>query len=126
VIRQQPGSTESIGQETDHECEQKSAEAGASSLRLPRETRGRKKGNAHEAQTARASRAKPGPGNNQALGLRRDGCFAAAAGFLAPDTTTAPEPLPAPPSASTSSGVSSVPEASASRSVRVTGAVKVI
>jgi len=77
---------------------------------------GKKKGDAHEARTAKSgSGAKPGPANNEApLPAPETDVSLPPPASLAPDTTTAPEPLPAPPGASTTSGASPAPEASAS------------
>ena len=124
VIRQQPGSTESDrAKKRINELRTKVGEAALQPAFTPGDA-GKKKGNAHEAQTANSGAgAKPGPANNQApLPAPETDVSLPPPASLAPDTTTAPEPLPAPPSASTSSGVSSVPEASASPEASVSPA----
>jgi outer membrane protein assembly factor BamD len=116
VIRQQPGSTESDrAKKRINELRTKVGEAALQPAFAPAEA-GKKKGDAHEARTAKSgSGAKPGPANNEApLPAPETDVSLPPPASLAPDTTTAPEPLPAPPSASTSSGASPAPEASAS------------
>src|SRR5205823_4689900 len=116
VIRQQPGSTESDrAKKRIDELRTKVGEAALQPAFTPGDA-AKKKGNAHEAQTAKSGAgAKPGPANNQVpLPAPETDVSLPPPASLAPDTTTAPEPLPAPPSASTSSGASSAPKASAS------------
>ncbi len=116
VIRQQPGSTESDrAKKRIDQLRTKVGEAALQPAFAPAEP-GKKKGDAHEARTAKSgSGAKPGPTNNEApLPAPETDVSLPPPASLAPDTTTAPEPLPAPPSASTSSGASPAPEASAS------------
>ncbi len=116
VIRQQPGSTESDrAKKRIDQLRTKVGEAALQPAFAPAEP-GKKKGDAHEARTAKSgSGAKPGPANNEApLPAPETDVSLPPPASLAPDTTTAPEPLPAPPSASTSSGASPAPEASAS------------
>ena len=116
VIRQQPGSTESDrAKKRINELRTKVGEAALQPAFTPGDA-GKKKGNAHEAQTAKSGAgAKPGPANNQApLPAPETDVSLPPPASLAPDTTTAPEPLPAPPGASTTSGASPAPEASAS------------
>ena len=116
VIRQQPGSTESDrAKKRIDQLRTKVGEAALQPAFAPAEA-GKKKGDAHEARTAKSgSGAKPGPANNEApLPAPETDVSLPPPASLAPDTTTAPEPLPAPPGASTTSGASPAPEASAS------------
>src|SRR5213594_308587 len=121
VIRQQPGSEES--NEAKKRIDQLRAKFGDAALQpaLPVSQTGKKKGEAHGTQTAATGSAKPGPANNEAPlpAPDSDGSLPPPAS-LGPDTTTAPDPLFAPPSTSTSSdispgtGTSASPDASAS------------
>jgi len=116
VMRQQPGSTESDrAKKRIDQLRTKVGEAALQPAFAPAEA-GKKKGDAHEARTAKSgSGAKPGPANNEApLPAPETDVSLPPPASLAPDTTTAPEPLPAPPGASTTSGASPAPEASAS------------
>jgi len=116
VIRQQPGSTESDrAKKRIDQLRTKVGEAALQPAFAPAEA-GKKKGEAHEARTAKSgSGAKPGPANNEApLPAPETDVSLPPPASLAPDTTTAPEPLPASPGASTTSGASPAPEASAS------------
>jgi outer membrane protein assembly factor BamD len=115
VIRQQPGSTES--NLAKKRIDQLRAKVGEAVLQpaLPVAQTGKKKGEAHGTQTAATGSAKPGAANNEAPlpAPDSDGSLPPPAS-LGPDTTTAPDPLFAPPSTSTSSDISSTPAASAS------------
>jgi outer membrane protein assembly factor BamD len=116
VIRQQPGSTES--DRAKKRIDELRAKVGEAVLQpaFTAAEAGKKKAAANEARTAKSrSGAKPGPANNEApLPSPETDVSLPPAASLAPDTTTAPEPLPAPPSTGTSSGAPSAPEASAS------------
>src|SRR6266487_2311255 len=104
VIRQQPGSTES--DRAKKRIDQLRTKVGEAALQPAFTTgeAGKKKGDAHEAPVAKSGAgAKPGPANNEApLPAPATDVSLPPPASLAPDTTTAPEPLPAPPSASTS------------------------
>src|SRR6058998_1901552 len=116
VIRQQPGSTESDrAKKRIDELRTKVGEAALQPAFTTGEA-GKKKGGAHEAQTAKSeAAAKPGPANNQApLPAPETDVSLPPPASLAPDTTTAPEPLPAAPSTGTSSGASPAPGTAAS------------
>jgi outer membrane protein assembly factor BamD len=118
VIRQQPGSEES--NEAKKRIDQLRAKFGDAALQpaLPVAQAGKKKGYMHGARTAEGGSAKPGPANNEAPlpASERDSSLPPPAS-LAPDTTTAPEPLLGPPGTSTSSDTLPPPEASASPGV---------
>jgi outer membrane protein assembly factor BamD len=121
VIRQQPGSQES--NEAKKRIDQLRAKFGDAALQpaLAVSQTGKKKGEAHGRQTAETGSAKPGAPNNDAPlpGPETDSSLPPPAS-LAPDTTTAPEPLPPLPGTSTGSdtspgaGASASPDASAS------------
>src|SRR5213596_2483703 len=120
VIRQQPGSQES--NEAKKRIDQLRAKFGDAALQpaLPVAQTGRKKGEAHGARTAGTGSAKPGAANNEApLPAPESDSSLPPPASLAPDTTTAPEPLLPLPGTSTSSdtsppaGASASPEASA-------------
>jgi len=116
VIRQQPGSRESDrAKKRIDELRTKVGEAALQPAFTTGEA-GKKKGGAHEAQTAKSeAAAKPGPANNQApLPAPETDVSLPPPASLAPDTTTAPEPLPAAPSTGTSSGASPAPGTAAS------------
>jgi outer membrane protein assembly factor BamD len=121
VIRQQPGSEES--NEAKKRIDQLRAKFGEAALQpaLPVAQGGKKKGEEHGARTAGTGSAKPGAANNEApLPAPETDSSLPPPASLAPDTTTAPEPLPPLPGTSTSSdtsppaGASASPEASAS------------
>ena len=115
VIRQQPGSEES--NQAKKRIDQLRAKFGDAALQ-PAFTvgeAGKKKSDAHGARTARSGSTKPGPANNEApLPASETDVSLPPPASLAPDTTTAPEPLLPQPSTGTSSGASSTPGASAS------------
>src|SRR6266568_4556962 len=93
VIRQQPGSTESDrAKKRIDELRTKVGEAALQPAFAPAEA-GKKKGDAHEARTAKSgSGAKPGPANNEApLPAPETDVSLPPPASLAPDTTTAPE-----------------------------------
>ena len=121
VIRQQPGSEES--NEAKKRIDQLRAKFGDAALQpaLAVSQTGKKKDEAHGRRTAETGSAKPGAPNNDAPlpGPETDSSLPPPAS-LAPDTTTAPEPLPPLPGTSTGSdtspgaGTSASPDASAS------------
>src|SRR5213080_2435196 len=116
VIRQQPGSRESDrAKKRIDELRTKVSEAARQPAFTTGEA-GKTKGGAHEAQTAKSeAAAKPGPANNQApLPAPETDISLPPPASLAPDTTTAPEPLPTAPSTGTSSGASPAPGTAAS------------
>ena len=121
VIRQQPGSEES--NEAKKRIDQLRAKFGDAALQpaLPVAQGAKKKGEAHGGRTAGTESAKPGAANNEApLPAPETDSSLPPPASLAPDTTTAPEPLLPLPSTGTSSdtspaaGASASPEASAS------------
>jgi outer membrane protein assembly factor BamD len=121
VIRQQPGSQES--NEAKKRIDQLRAKLGEAALQpaLSVTQAGKKKGEAHGARTAETGSAKPGAANNEApLPAPETDSSLPPPASLAPDTTTAPEPLLPLPGTSTGSdtspaaGASASPEASAS------------
>jgi outer membrane protein assembly factor BamD len=121
VIRQQPGSEES--NEAKKRIDQLRAKFGDAALQpaLAVSQTGKKKGAAHGARTAETGSAKPGAPNNDApLPAPETDSSLPPPASLAPDTTTAPEPLLPLPGTSTGSdtspgaGTSASPEASAS------------
>ena len=121
VIRQQPGSEES--NEAKKRIDQLRAKFGDAALQpaLPVAQTGKKKGEAHGARTAGTGSAKPGAANNEApLPAPETDSSLPPPASLAPDTTTAPEPLLPLPGTSTGSdtspgaGPSASPDASAS------------
>src|SRR5256885_8765954 len=121
VIRQQPGSEES--NEAKKRIDQLRAKFGEAALQpaLPVAQGGKKKGEAHGARTAGTGSARPGAANNEApLPAPETDSSLPPPASLAPDTTTAPEPLLPLPGTSTSSdtspaaGASASPDASAS------------
>ncbi len=121
VIRQQPGSEES--NEAKKRIDQLRAKFGDAALQpaLAVSQTGKKKGEAHGARTAETGSAKPGAPNNDApLPAPETDSSLPPPASLAPDTTTAPEPLPPLPGTSTGSdtfpgaGTSASPDASAS------------
>ncbi len=121
VIRQQPGSEES--NEAKKRIDQLRAKFGDAALQpaLAVSQTGKKKGQAHGARTAETGSAKPGAPNNDApLPAPETDSSLPPPASLAPDTTTAPEPLPPLPGTSTGSdtspgaGTSASPDASAS------------
>ena len=121
VIRQQPGSEES--NEAKKRIDQLRAKFGDAALQpaLAVSQTGKKKGQAHGARTAETGSAKPGAPNNDApLPAPETDSSLPPPASLAPDTTTAPEPLLPLPGTSTGSdtspgaGPSASPDASAS------------
>src|SRR5213075_2342641 len=121
VIRQQPGSQES--NEAKKRIDQLRAKFGDAALQpaLAVSQTGKKKGQAHGARTAETGSAKPGAPNNDApLPAPETDSSLPPPASLAPDTTTAPEPLLPLPGTSTGSdtspgtGTSASPDASAS------------
>ena len=113
VIRQQPGSTES--NLAKKRIDQLRAKVGEAALQpaLPVAQTGKKKGEAHGASAAETGSAKPGAANNEVpLPAPEGDASLPPPASLAPDTTTAPEPLL--PQQGTSSGGSPVSAASAS------------
>src|SRR5216117_1218901 len=121
VIRQQPGSEES--NEAKKRIDQLRAKFGDAALQpaLAVSQTGKKKGEAHGARTAETGSAKPGAPNNDApLPAPETDSSLPPPASLAPDTTTAPEPVLPLPGTSTGSdtspgaGTSASPEACAS------------
>src|SRR5947208_1405156 len=115
VIRQQPGSEES--NEAKKRIDQLRAKFGDAALQpaLPVSQTGKKKGEAHGTRTAETGSAKPGAPNNDApLPAPETDSSLPPPASLAPDTTTAPEPLLPLPGTSTSSDTSPAAGASAS------------
>jgi outer membrane protein assembly factor BamD len=121
VIRQQPGSEES--NEAKKRIDQLRAKFGDAALQpaLAVSETGKKKGQPHGARTAETGSAKPGAPNNDApLPAPETDSSLPPPASLAPDTTTAPEPLLPLPGTSTGSdtspgaGSSASPDASAS------------
>src|SRR5213083_2132286 len=120
VIRQQPGSEES--NQAKKRIDQLRAKFGDAALQpaIPVSQNARKKPEAHRGGTAGSGSARPGAPNNEAPLPASDGDSSLPPpASLAPDTTTAPEPLLPLPGTSTSSdtsppaGASASPEASA-------------
>jgi len=115
VIRQQPGSEES--NEAKKRIDQLRAKFGDAALQpaIPVSQNAKKKPEAHGGQTAGSGSARPGAPNNEAPLPPSDGDSSLPPpASLAPDTTTAPEPLLPLPGTSTSSDPSSAPGASSS------------
>jgi outer membrane protein assembly factor BamD len=121
VIRQQPGSQES--NEAKKRIDQLRAKFGDAALQpaIPVSQNAKKKPDAQGGRSAGAGSARPGAVNNEApLPASEADSSLPPPASLAPDTTTAPEPLLPLPGASTSSdpsnasGASAPPEASAS------------
>src|SRR5437016_1200491 len=121
VIRQQPGSQES--NQAKKRIDQLRAKFGDAALQpaLAVSQTGKKKGEAHGRRTAETGSAKPGPANNEApLPTSESDNSLPPPASLAPDTTTAPDPLLPLPGTSTGSdtspgaGTSASPDASAS------------
>src|SRR5213083_2510557 len=121
VIRQQPGSQES--NEAKKRIDQLRAKFGDAALQpaLSVAQGGKKKGQAQGARSAGTGSAKPGAANNEApLPAPETDSSLPPPASLAPDTTTAPEPLLPLPGTSTGSdtspgaGTSASPDASAS------------
>ena len=121
VIRQQPGSEES--NEAKKRIDQLRAKFGDAVLRpaISVAENAKKKADTHASRTAGTAPAKPGAPNNEApLPSSESDNSLPPPASLAPDTTTAPEPLLPLPGTSTSSdpsnpsGASAAPEASAS------------
>src|SRR6266404_462110 len=121
VIRQQPGSKESS--EAKKRIDQLRAKFGDARLQpaIPVSQNVKKKTDAQEARSAGTGNARPSAPNNEApLPSSESDSSLPPPASLAPDTTTAPEPLLPLPGTSTSSdpsnasGASASPEASAS------------
>jgi len=115
VIRQQPGSAES--NQAKKRIDQLRAKFGDAALQpaIPVSQNAKKKPEAHGARTAEGESAKPGAPNNEApLPASQGDSSLPPPASLAPDTTTAPEPLLPLPGTSTNSDPSSAPGASAS------------
>jgi outer membrane protein assembly factor BamD len=121
VIRQQPGSAES--NEAKKRIDQLRAKFGEAALQpaLAVSQNAKKKTDGQPARTAGSGSARPGAPNNEApLPSSESDSSLPPPASLAPDTTTAPEPLLPLPGTSTSSnpsnasGASAPPEASAS------------
>lgn len=121
VIRQQPGSEES--NQAKKRIDQLRAKFGDAALQpaLTVSQTGKKKGEARGARTVETGSAKPGAPNNDApLPAPETDSSLPPPASLAPDTTTAPEPLlPLPgtstgPDTSPGAGASASPDASAS------------
>jgi outer membrane protein assembly factor BamD len=121
VIRQQPGSEES--NEAKKRIDQLRAKFGDAALQpaIHVSQNAKKKPDAHGSRTAGTGAAAPGAPNNEApLPSSESDSSLPPPASLAPDTTTAPDPLLPPPGTSTSSdpsnpaGASAAPEASAS------------
>ena len=111
VIRQQPGSEES--NQAKKRIDQLRAKLGDAALQpaIQVSQNAKKKAEAHRSEAAGTGPAKPGAPNNDAPLPASDGeSSLPPPASLAPDTTTAPEPLPG---VGTSSGPSSAPGASA-------------
>ncbi len=115
VIRQQPGSEES--NQAKKRIDQLRAKLGDAALQpaIPVSQNAKKKAETHRFGPAGSESAKPGAPNNEAPLPASDGDSSLPPpASLAPDTTTAPEPLAPLPGTSTSSDPSSAPGASAS------------
>jgi outer membrane protein assembly factor BamD len=115
VIRQQPGSEES--NEAKKRIDQLRAKLGDAALQpaIPVWQNAKKKPEGHGARTAESGTAKPGAPNNEApLPASEGDSSLPPPASLAPDTTTAPEPLLPLPGTSTGSDPSSAPGASSS------------
>jgi outer membrane protein assembly factor BamD len=115
VIRQQPGTDES--NEAKKRIDQLRAKFGDAALQpaLAGAQSGKKKGEVPGARTAASGSAKPGAPNNEApLPVSETDSSLPPPASLAPDTTTAPDPLLPVPGTSTSSDTSSPAGASAS------------
>ena len=115
VIRQQPGTDES--NEAKKRIDQLRAKLGDAALQpaLAGAQSGKKKGEVHGARTAASGSARPGAPNNEApLPVSETDSSLPPPASLAPDTTTAPDPLLPVPGTSTSSDTSSPAGASAS------------
>jgi len=115
VIRQQPGTDES--NEAKKRIDQLRAKLGDAALQpaLAGAQSGKKKGEVHGARTAASGSARPGAPNNEApLPVSETDSSLPPPASLAPDTTTAPDPLLPVPGTSTSSDTSSPVGASAS------------
>ena len=115
VIRQQPGSAES--NQAKKRIDQLRAKLGDAALQpaIPVSQNAKKKAEAQRSGIAGSGSAKPGAPNNETPLPASDGDSSLPPpASLAPDTTTAPEPLLPQPGTSISSDPSSAPGASAS------------
>src|SRR6266566_2743483 len=115
VIRQQPGSEES--NQAKKRIDQLRAKLGDAALQpaIPVSQNAKKKAETHRFGPAGSESAKPGAPNNEAPLPATDGDSSLPPpASLAPDTTTAPEPLLPLPGTSTSADPSSAPGASSS------------
>src|SRR3954452_17377584 len=113
VIRQQPGSEES--NKAKKRIDQLRAKYGDAALQpaIPGSETAKKTPETHGARSAGSGSANPGAPNNEAPLPPSDGeSSLPPPASLAPDTTTAPEPLPPLPGTSTSSDPSGAPAAS--------------
>src|SRR5215469_5648963 len=114
VIRQQPGSEES--NQAKKRIDQLRAKFGEAALQpaIVVSKNAKKKTDMHGGEAARTGPAKPGAPNNDAPLPASDGeSSLPPPASLAPDTTTAPDPLQPLPGTNTSSAPSSTPGASA-------------
>jgi outer membrane protein assembly factor BamD len=114
VIRQQPGSEES--NQAKKRIDQLRAKLGDAALQpaIAVSQNAKKKPEAHRGEAAGTGSAKPGAPNNDAPLPASDGeSSLPPPASLAPDTTTAPGPLPPLPGTNTGSDPSSTPAASA-------------
>src|SRR5262249_11850596 len=112
--RQQPGSEES--NQAKKRIDQLRAKLGDAALQpaIPVSQTAKKKAETNRGGAASTGSAKPGAPNNDAPLPASDGeSSLPPPASLAPDTTTAPEPLPPLPGANTSPDPSSAPGASA-------------
>src|SRR2546423_2533020 len=110
VIRQQPGTDES--NEAKKRIDQLRAKLGDAALQpaLAGAQSGKKKGEVHGARTAASGSARPGAPNNEApLPVSETDSSLPPPASLAPDTTTAPDPLLPVPGTSNSSDKPSPP-----------------
>ena len=115
VIRQQPGSQES--NEAKKRIDQLRAKFGEAALQpaIPVSQNAKKKPDSQGARSAGTGSARPGAPNNEApLPSSESDSSLPPPASLAPDTTTAPEPLFPLPGTSTTSDPSNAPGASAS------------
>src|SRR6516162_8674870 len=111
VIRQQPGSEES--NQAKKRIDQLRAKLGDAALQpaIPVSQNPKKKAETNRGGTAATGSAKPGAPNNDAPLPASDGeSSLPPPASLAPDTTTAPEPLPPLPGTNTNSGPPSAPD----------------
>ena len=113
VIRQQPGSEES--NQAKKRIDQLRAKFGDAALQpaIPVSQTAKKKPESHGDRTAGRGPARPGAPNNEApLPASEGDSSLPPPASLAPDTTTAPAPLPLPPGASATSDPATAPDES--------------